>query len=260
MNTPNRVLAAAVALALCGVGVAYALGEDANSGSATSQAAPKTESAQVKEQGPMAVTETLTGVATPDQAEEMADKGFAAARAIGLARMAVNDDKVEAAKKILSDARELLGKVEQLNRPVTVTEDVKMGDKEVHREEATITPDMIPIYSETRIVEAFEPDSAKAKAVEEAQQHLSQGDRKKALEVLKLAEVELVTREVRMPIGATVAAVDQALAFIDQGKLHEANLELKKATDGFVEQSDVVVQPTVASGKPADTASTSQAH
>ena len=32
MNTPNRVLAAAVALALSGVGVAYALGEDANHG------------------------------------------------------------------------------------------------------------------------------------------------------------------------------------------------------------------------------------
>ena len=61
-----------------------------------------------------------------------------------------------------------------------------------------------------------------------------------------------------MPIGATVAAVDQALAFIGQGKLHEANLELKKATDGLVEQSDVVAQPTVASAKPADAASASQ--
>jgi hypothetical protein len=260
MNTPNRVLAAAVALTLSGAGVAYALGEDANSGSATPQAAPQTESAQAKEQGPMAVTETLTGVATPDQAEEMESKGFAAARAIGLARLAVNDDQVEAAKKILGEARVLLGKVEQLNSPVTVTKDVKMGDKEVHREEATVTPDMIPIYSETRIVETFEPDSAKAKAVEEARGHLSKGDRKKALEVLKLAEVELVTREVSMPIGETVAAVDQALAFIDQGKLHEANLELKKATDGLVEQSDVVVKPAVASAKPADTASTSQAN
>jgi aspartate-semialdehyde dehydrogenase len=253
MKPQIRILAAAVALALSGAG-AYALGEEP---AATPASGPAAASAPnpTQAEGPMEVTETLSGVASPEQSKEMGSKGFAAARGIGLARAALNDGYVEEATKILTDSQKLLGQVAKLDQPVTVTKDVKMSGKEVHSEQVTVTPDMIPIFSETRIVEAFEQNPAKSKAVKEAQEQLKKGDRQKAMEILKLAEVGVVTREVSMPLGATVAAVDDALKLIGEGKLHEANLALKRAGDGMVEQADVAVEPApeVAAVAPAAT-------
>ena len=238
MKLSNRTLAAAVALALSGAGMSYALaGEPAK----TPAPAPATTPAEPD--GPVQITETVTGAPSPKQGEEMSTDGLSAARAIQLARLALNDGYSNDAKQLLSEAQGLLEKVKKIDQPVTVATTVKAGDKDVSTETATVTPDLILIISEVGVVEAYEQTPLKVEAVKKAQEHLNKGEQQKAIEVLKVAEVGLVARRVSLPLGDTIAGVDQAVKLIDAGKLHEANLELKKVIDGLVEEQKVLVQP-----------------
>ncbi|MFN2166178.1 MAG: YfdX family protein, partial [Anaerolineae bacterium] len=94
------------------------------------------------------------------------------------------------------------------------------------------------------------------KAVSKAKEHLGKGARDEAVEVLKAADVGLVSEDLSMPLSDTMAHVDQTLKLIGGDKLYEANLELKKALDGLVRETTVLVQPTMAAAaQPAPTAS-----
>jgi len=242
MTTPNRILAAAVALALSGAGIALALADAPPAATAPTPGAASV-AAPAQDEGPVQVTETLSGVPSATQGEQMSANGLAAARAVGLARVALNDGYVDESKQILTEAQGLLEKVKQSDKPMTVATQIKVGDKSIRNDKATVTPDLIPIFSEVRIVEAYDQDPAKVDAVKKAREHLKKGEQKEAVAALRLAEVGLVTREVSMPLSETVASVDRALKLIDSGKLHEANLELKKVNDGLLETSDVLVEP-----------------
>lgn len=106
---------------------------------------------------------------------------------------------------------------------------------------AAATPDQTPAAPQ-----ANAPDKAQAKAtaIAKAREHLRNGDRKSAIEDLKLEDLTLISKLISMPLAETSAHVDKALALIDQGKLHDANLELKKVQDGLVLSATVVHEPT----------------
>jgi hypothetical protein len=205
------------------------------------------------------VTETYSGGPTADQAKEMSREGLAAVRDIHMARVALNDGYKDNAKKLLDEAHGLLEKVKGENLPITVTEQVKVGDKDIHSDKSTVAPDMIPILSELQVVEDFTASPTKAEAVSKAKEHLGKGARDKAAEVLKVAEVGLVSQDLSMPLSDTLGRVDQTLKLIDGDKLYEANLELKKALEGLVRETTILVQPTLAAAHPdAQTPDTTQ--
>jgi len=91
----------------------------------------------------------------------------------------------------------------------------------------------------------------RATAVAQARQQLSNGDRKGAAETLRLVDLGLVSQVVSMPLKDTTQHVDKALALIDDGKLHEANLELKQVKDALVVDTSIVVEPATAAAMPA---------
>ena len=72
-------------------------------------------------------------------------------------------------------------------------------------------------------------ENEKAVAVQQARQQLQRGDRQAAIETLRLVDLGLVSRVVSMPLNESSSHVDKAIALIDEGKLHDANLELKQA-------------------------------
>ena len=244
---------------------------------------------------PTEVSEAVSGGATSAQDVDMSEHGLAAMNDIHLARTAINDGYVDSAKKLLDEAHMLLGRVASEDMPVTVTTEVKVGDKTTQKETVTAKPDLIPILSELQVVEGFaaQPQDAAAAsqsadqpadqaaeqavsqavtqsagkapqsspdkqadnaarpsksdriaAVGQAREQLSKGDREGAIETLRLVDLGLVSRTLSMPLAETNSHVDKAIALLDEGKLHEANLELKQAKDGLVADTVVMIEPT----------------
>ena len=242
---------------------------------------------------PTNVSETVSGGATSAQDVDMSEHGLAAMNDIHLARTAINDGYVDSAKKLLDEAHTLLGRVVSEDMPVTVTTEVKVGDKTTQKESVTAKPDLIPILSELQVVEAFAPQqqdagvasktagqaaeqtaqqaaaqsggntpqtspgkqadnaarpskSDRVAAVGQAREQLNKGDRQGAIETLSLVDLGLVSRTLSMPLAETNSHVEKAIALLDEGKLHEANLELKQAKEGLVADTMVMIEPTEA--------------
>ena len=61
-------------------------------------------------------------------------------------------------------------------------------------------------------------------------------------------DLGLVSQVVNMPLAETSAHVDKALALLEKDQFHQANLELKQATDGLVVRTQIVVEPVPAAG------------
>ena len=239
MTKLNRSLAAAIALTLSGSGITYCL---ADTPAPTPN--PPAQTPKAADQGPVQVTETYIGGPTEQEHQEMSDAALAAARTIHLARDALNDGYTDQAKKLLTDTHDLLDKVKTENKPVTVSKETKVGDKEVKSEKSTVTPDLIPIISNLQVIEETTPTPVKLEAIDKAKGHLGKGERDQAIAVLKAAEVGLASEDVSMPLADTSARVDQALKLVEAGKFFEANLELKKAQDGLVRQTAILMRPT----------------
>ncbi|MBK1723444.1 YfdX family protein [Thiocystis violacea] len=258
---PTKAIAVmtVVALGVAGAGQLYAETQKAESSAGT-------EVSQQVSGGPQA----------KDQIE-LSEHGLAAINDIHLARVAVNDGYVDNARNLLKEARTLLDQVKSEDKPIKVQTDVRRDGKEVEHQTQSVTADMIPIMSEMQVVESYslanaksakgsaetassqgktaqnspaasasaKTDQAEARtaAVAKANAHLSQGDRGAAAEALRLVDLALVDQTVSMPLAETTQSVDRAIQFIDQDKLHEANLELKQVRDGLVLTTHVVAAP-----------------
>lgn len=282
--------ASLIALSVAGAGGLYAgtNADDASANNASSET----------------VHEQISGGPDVAQANQMSEHGLAAMNDIHLARIAVNDGYIDNAKQLLKEARTLLDQVAAVDPPVTVTTEIKVGDKPAKKETVTEKPDLIPILAEMQLVEGFtasdaadvanpqaatQPGTAssdstpmanqqpssdakpadqavtasskpttdkptteqRAVAVKEAQRQLQNGDRQAAVETLRLVDLGLISRVVSMPLQETSNHVNTAMALIDQGKLHEANLELKRVKEGLIVDTSVAVEPAAAAAPSA---------
>jgi len=222
---------------------------------------------------PAASGESATKGADTDAAAAISEHGMAAMNDIQLARLAINDGYTDKGADLLSDAQTLLKKVDDENEPVTVTAEVKVGDKPAQKQTVTKKPDLIPILSEVGFIEAVaaapaknETDAAHATqapskgngapaasagpnnakrvaAAEKARKQWRSGDREGAMETLKPVELGMVARVVSMPLKETGEHLKQAITLLEKGKYHEANLALKGIEDGLVVATDVVIEP-----------------
>ena len=224
---------------------------------------------------PAASGESATKGADTDAAAAISEHGMAAMNDIQLARLAINDGYTDKAAELLSDAETLLKKVNDENEPVTVTAEVKVGDKPAQKQTVTKKPDLIPILSEVGFIEAVAAAPAKdvndgtaqagsepstgqeapgasdgphhkerMAAAEKARKQWHSGDREGAMETLKPVELGMFTRVVTMPLKETGEHLKQAINLLEKGKYHEANLALKGIEDGLVVATDVVRKPT----------------
>ncbi|KAB1079131.1 YfdX family protein [Methylobacterium soli] len=102
----------------------------------------------------------------------------------------------------------------------------------------------LPVDGQLLLGEDFVATPAKASAVADANKSLAKGDRKGALEKLKLAHVDVNFTLAVLPLAKTTADVDQAAKLIDASKYYEANAVLKQAEDGMrFDMIDVIALP-----------------
>ena len=99
----------------------------------------------------------------------------------------------------------------------------------------------LPVDGSIMIDEDFKASASKTAAVADANKSLKGGDRKGALEKLKLADMKVVVVVAVLPVEQTITQVNQAVTMINDGKYYEASQELRQvqASERFDMVDDV---------------------
>lgn len=162
--------------------------------------------------------------------------GAVAFRALHMARLAIFEADPVAAKKLVADARAALGKAKVDSTSFQKAEAELKAPKGMNLPVAPVAAGpavaWLPIDGQLTLGEDFVATPAKAAAVAEANKHLEKGQRKEAIEKLKLADVNVAFAMALAPLDKTIADVDMAAKLMDEGKYYEANAAMKKAEDG----------------------------
>ena len=168
-------------------------------------------------------------------------KGF---RDLHMARLAIFDADPARAKTLVGDAQAALSKAKVDESVFTKAEaDLKgpaAGKGPMPATVGTAKPNgdakqpvaWLPVDGQLTLDEDFVATPQKAAAVASANKNLEKGDRKGAVDTLKLAGVNVNFTMAVVPLAKTTADVDQAAKLLDQGKYYEANATLKHAEDG----------------------------
>jgi hypothetical protein len=105
----------------------------------------------------------------------------------------------------------------------------------------------LPVDGSITINEDYTVDPAKTSAVAEANKSLKSGDRKGAMEKLKLADMSIDVILAVIPLEQTITYVHQAAGLINDGKYYQASQLLRQAQDS--ERFDVTSIPGKQSSK-----------
>jgi len=191
---------------------------------------------------------------TPQQIA--ADKDFGKVSADGvkglqdlsLTRLAIFDGRVDDAKKFIAEAVTAFNKAKAdetvFNKAESALKAPAAKDAAENKTAALAKPSdasktaqvekviaWLPVDGSIVIDEDYKAKTAKTAAVADANKSLKGGDRKAALEKLKLADVNVVVIVAVLPLEETIAKVDQAAKLINEGKYYEASQDLRQVQD-----------------------------
>lgn len=141
---------------------------------------------------------------TPSQVraiDNIAQAGNTAMQDVQLARIALFDGDTSGAKRLLNDAKR------------KINDDQTDWSKYIKKNKKTpIDGDGYVVINATMSVsEDYQASEAKNKAVRDANEKIKNGDKKGALEVLKLAGITVSESQVLMPLKATRNDIQKAL-------------------------------------------------
>ncbi|OFW99155.1 MAG: hypothetical protein A3D94_01780 [Alphaproteobacteria bacterium RIFCSPHIGHO2_12_FULL_66_14] len=179
--------------------------------------------------------------------------GAIAFRALHMARIAIFEADPVAAKKLVADTRAALAKAKVDSTAFKKAEAEFKAPKGMNVTPAAASGPAVawlPIDGQLTLGEDFVATPAKAAAVAEANKHLGKGQRKEAIEKLKLADVNVMFTMALAPLDRTMADVDMAAKLMGEGKYYEANAAMKKAEDGVRYDSVAVIAVPQKAGAP----------
>jgi hypothetical protein len=203
---------------------------------------------------PMQVATTQQNAADKDYGKLSAD-GSTGYQDLALTRLAIFDGRVDDAKKYVNMADAAFGKAKgddtvftkaevDLKPKVSKTSAAAPADKTKDEMKKPIA--WLPVDGSMAINEDFSDNPAKKAAVAEANKSLKSGDRKSAMDTLKLAHMNIDVTLAVVPLEQTISAVHQAAADINDGKYYEASQSLRKT------EESVRFDTTSISGLPAE--------
>jgi hypothetical protein len=209
----------------------------------------------------LAASETTPESPKPTAQQTAADKDYGKLSVdasggfqdLSLTRIAIYEGNVEAAKKFINLADAAFGKAKtdetvftkaeaDLTPPAGKKPAPAASDKPADQMKTPIA--WLPVDGEIAIDENFTANPAKKAAVADANKSLQGGDRKAAIDRLKLANVSVDVTLAVMPLEQTIASVQSAASLINDGKYYEASQVVRQAQDK--ERFDV----TLLSGAP----------
>ena len=98
----------------------------------------------------------------------------------------------------------------------------------------------IIINATMSVNEDFQPSEAKTKAISNANKKLSQGDKKGAIEALRLVGITMTEKQILMPLQQTRTDIKKAIKLFDEGKYYQSNLVLLSTIQSLVVNTETV--------------------
>jgi hypothetical protein len=92
----------------------------------------------------------------------------------------------------------------------------------------------VPFDASLMVTDTYVPSEENAKHVTKANEHLKKGETKKAIEALKLGNIDVAVATSLFPVNFAKEHIDEAAKLIAEGKYYEANLALKAVDDSIV--------------------------
>jgi hypothetical protein len=206
-----------------------------------------------------AASVSLPALAAPPAAESAAQQsadhdfsklsadGGKALRDIRTVRLEIFDGQIKGAKADIAKAIASLNKAQSDDTIFTKAEsELKVpanmkGDTKNAANASTTPIQWLPVDGGMTLGEDFVATPEKTAGVAKANDKLAKGDKKGAMEDLKLANIDVNFLVELAPLKATEQGVKQASAFLDDGKYYEANQALKSVEDGMRFDTENVV-------------------
>lgn len=163
---------------------------------------------------------------------QIADQGFNAMHNIQYARLAIFGGKIDLATVLTDQAAKLLAD-DSIEWNAFV--------KQAKDPELTKNDNYVVIDASISLAENYVVTPEKQAAIDKANEKLQKGDRKGALDELRLAGIAVNETEYLMPLNATRAAVTQAQQLLKEGKYYEANLALLSTEQAIVVNSETLI-------------------
>jgi len=92
----------------------------------------------------------------------------------------------------------------------------------------------VPFDASLTVMNTFVPSAEETKHIAKANEHLHKGEKKEALEVLKLGEIDVAVTARLIPVKLAKKHIEEAAKLVGEGKYYEANLALKAVEDAVV--------------------------
>ena len=170
--------------------------------------------------------------------DKVSKEGNMAMRDVRWARVAIFDGLPQDSEKLLTGAKKNLDTVEKQAPQLLVALEAKDKGTGVKPQAK-----FIPIDAWMVLSEDFVPTPEKTAKIKEANEHLKKGERGKAIEVLREANIGVAITRILMPLKVTVQDVDKAISLLKEHKYYEANLALKGAQDGLITDTVALDEP-----------------
>lgn len=158
---------------------------------------------------------------------QLSQAGFETLRAASGARIAIFNGNPDMAKTLITTA---LGDVKTAEKDAgTLAADgsfVPMSD-------SSMGDLWIPVDGRIALADNFVATPEKVASLQQANEHLKNGEHQRAIEVLKLASVDVSYTRVLMPLKTTQGHLQAASDFAAKGQFYEANLAIKAIEDGL---------------------------
>lgn len=160
---------------------------------------------------------------------KFSEDGNAALRDIEAARLAIFSSDPKIVLGLIKNARAEIGKAEKAAATMSTAAAGAQG--------APAKMAMIPVDGQLVVNDDFVPTPEKQAHIGNANKNIGNGNHKKALEELRLGEIEIVYNRLWMPVARTYKHLDQATKLVDEQKYYEANLALKAIGDSLTIES-----------------------
>lgn len=164
-------------------------------------------------------------------AERISEQGLYAMRNIQVARLALFHGEPEKAKELTNEASALLADDStEWKKFAKSGKKTNLGDDQY-----------IVINATVGISERYIATPEKKAAIKIANEKMAKGDKKGALEELRLIGVGVIESQYLMPLKQTRHALADAQKLLDKKQYYEANLALKAAEDGIIVDSEALL-------------------
>ena len=182
--------------------------------------------------GDHAVTATTSSNTSNRAITQLSQVGFETMRAVRGARIAIFNGNTELAGKLVGTAETDVKLAEKdagvldkngnfvVKAPADVGSNKSADDR------------FVPVDGQILLADNFVATPEKTVALKKANDHLGKGEHQKAVDVLKLASIDVSFSRVMMPLAATQNHIQTAMDLIAKKQYYEANLALKAVEDG----------------------------